>query len=59
MAVKCDNCETDALYTNADPGVNPVNYCAPCLPSWLSERASAGHFPLVTSVKKDEEKKAD
>lgn len=59
MAIKCDNCESNALYTNADPGVNPVNYCATCLPSWLLQRAEAGQFPLVTSVKKDEEKKAE
>lgn len=48
--VKCDNCENDAAYTQADPGVNPVNYCHHCLPLWLHERAAAGHFPLVTPV---------
>ena len=52
--IKCDNCEKDAAYTCADPGVNPVNYCTDCLPVWLQQRASAGHFPLVeeTTTKK-------
>ena len=48
--VKCDNCGSDASYTNADPGVNPVNYCHDCLPSWLRDRAAAGHFPLVEKL---------
>jgi hypothetical protein len=47
MAVKCANCENKADYTTADPGVNPVDYCSACLPSWLQNRAAAGHFPLV------------
>ena len=42
--VKCDNCGSDASYTNADPGVNPVNYCHDCLPSWLRDRAAAGQI---------------
>lgn len=45
--VKCANCENKADYTTADPGVSPVSYCAKCLPIWLRDRASAGHFPLV------------
>lgn len=50
MAVlKCANCTDKAVYTCADPGVNPVNYCAKCLPSWMRERASLGHFPLASS----------
>jgi hypothetical protein len=48
--VKCDNCDKEANYTSADPGVNPVNYCASCLPTWLQKRAAAGHFPLVEST---------
>ena len=48
--MKCANCSNEASYTNADPGVNPVNYCTNCLPHWLQERAQAGHFPLVMSV---------
>ena len=48
--VKCANCESKADYTTADPGVSSVNYCAVCLPMWLRERASAGHFPLVEPV---------
>lgn len=55
--VKCDNCSNDASYTSADPGVNPVNYCTGCLPHWLQERATAGHFPLVTPTE-DKPKKA-
>jgi hypothetical protein len=48
--IKCANCESKADYTTADPGINPVNYCASCLPSWLRQRAAAGHFPLVEPV---------
>lgn len=48
--MKCANCDNKADYTTADPGVNPVDYCASCLPSWLRQRASAGHFPLVEPV---------
>jgi hypothetical protein len=48
--IKCDNCEKDAAYTCADPGVNPINYCSDCLPVWLQQRASAGHFPLTEPV---------
>lgn len=58
--IKCANCETEAIYTCADPGANPVNYCGSCLPRWLHERAAAGHFPLVTpSSEKTSKKKAD
>lgn len=53
MPVKCDNCMSSAIYTSADPGANPVNYCGLCLPHWLRQRADAGHFPLVDpSIKK-------
>jgi hypothetical protein len=45
--MKCDNCFNEAQYTQADVGVNPVNYCRNCLPAWLHDRAEAGHFPLV------------
>jgi hypothetical protein len=51
--IKCANCEKKADYTHADPGVNPVNYCASCLPTWLQQRAGLGHFPLVEAVKED------
>lgn len=54
--IKCANCDADALYTCADPGVNPVNYCGNCLPHWLQDRAKAGHFPLVTPVVEKVEK---
>jgi len=54
--VKCANCENPANYTNADPGINPVNYCATCLPLWLRDRASQGDFPLVTPIVDDESK---
>ncbi len=47
---QCDNCDNSASYTCADPGVNPVNYCTDCLPTWLLQRAEAGHFPLVEQL---------
>jgi len=56
---KCDNCQRDAVYTCADPGANPVNYCQSCLPSWLQERADAGHFPLVEAIEEKPSKKKD
>jgi hypothetical protein len=43
----CDNCTQTAIYTCADPGLSPINYCADCLPVWLHSRAEAGHFPLA------------
>lgn len=52
--IKCDNCEEAAAYTQADPGVNSVNYCQRCLPYWLQKRAIAGHFPLVEPVAPEE-----
>lgn len=55
--VKCDNCDKNAEYTCADPGVNPVNYCSECLPKWLRDRAALGHFPLVTAVEKPKSSK--
>lgn len=58
--ITCANCKDEAIYTVADPGVNPVNYCSNCLPSWLQDRAKANHFPLVKPVvEKSSKKKAD
>jgi hypothetical protein len=54
--MKCDNCENEASYTTADPGVNPANYCTSCLPAWLRERAEAGHFPLMAPVEEPKKK---
>jgi hypothetical protein len=54
--MKCDNCVNDAVYYVNDPGVNPVPYCALCLPHWLQERAAANHFPLP-EVKAEKSKK--
>jgi len=54
--MKCDNCSNDAVYTHADPGVSPANYCVKCLPQWLHVRANAGHFPLVQPIKAETEK---
>ena len=55
--MKCDNCVNDAAYYVNDPGVNPVPYCALCLPSWLQERATLGHFPLPEAATKSEKTK--
>jgi hypothetical protein len=52
--MKCFNCERKADYRVADAGVNPVDYCNPCLPKHLRERALAGHFPLPKEDKKAE-----
>jgi hypothetical protein len=53
--MKCDNCSNDAVYTHAEPGVSSAHYCNNCLPHWLSERAIAGHFPLLTPAVDDPE----
>lgn len=45
--MKCVNCDNHAIYTVADAGVNPVDYCTQCLPKHLRARATAGHFPLA------------
>lgn len=44
--IKCANCPKEAVYTCAEPGANPVDYCANCLPLWQRDRALLGHFPL-------------
>ena len=59
MAIKCENCEKDAIYTSADPGVNPVNYCGLCLPSWLQPRAIAGQLPLANQEPSKKETKKE
>lgn len=60
MTIKCANCDNEAIYTCADPGVNPVDYCGECLPSWMEDRAKANHFPLVIpSAEKTSKKKAE
>ena len=48
--MKCDNCESPAVYCVNDPGTNAVYYCSSCLPNWQNERAAAGHFPLPEAV---------
>jgi hypothetical protein len=56
----CANCTEEAIYTVADPGANPVNYCGSCLPYWLQDRAKANHFPLLTPLNtKSSKKKTD
>lgn len=57
--MKCDNCTNAAVYTVADPGANPINFCSNCLPSWLRDRAAAGHFPLAKAEKTTTKKKAE
>jgi hypothetical protein len=53
----CVNCKNKADYTCADPGVNPVDYCATCLPTWLRDRAARGDFPLREATPKKSAKK--
>ena len=55
--MKCVNCDSNAHFTVADPGVNAISFCNNCLPKELSERAKAGHFKLDTpkSEKKTDE----
>ena len=48
--MKCVNCDEQAAYAVAEPGVNPVEYCNNCLPKHLQTRARAGHFPLPKPV---------
>lgn len=55
MAIKCDNCDQEAVYTTAEPSVSPAHYCASCLPHWLQDRAVAGHFPLMEVLEQAEE----
>jgi hypothetical protein len=63
--MKCVNCDNHAIYTVADAGVNPVDYCTQCLPKHLRDRATAGHFPLAfvsaedTTTKKSSKKKTE
>jgi len=46
IMIKCANCEYPAVYTVAEPAVNPVDYCSSCLPRWLLTPAAEGAFVL-------------
>lgn len=45
----CGVCMGVAEFTEADPGANPVSYCARDLPAHLQARAAAGQLPLAAS----------
>ena len=47
----CCNCKNKAVYTVADPGVNPLDYCNNCLPKHLQARAKAGQFAIAKPAK--------
>lgn len=59
--MSCVNCSSEAIYTCADPGVNPIDYCATCLPIWLRDRAARGDFPLrvITPIEKSSKKEPE
>lgn len=46
MTIKCINCDSEAAYTLADPGVNAVDYCQDCLPQPMHLRAARGEMTL-------------
>jgi len=48
----CSICGLPALFTEADPGANPVSYCTGDLPAHLAPRAAAGQLPLRSSAPK-------
>lgn len=50
----CAICGESAMYTDADPGANPVSYCSRHLPDHLRGRAEAGQLPLQDGATKDE-----
>jgi hypothetical protein len=47
----CSICGQPAQFTDADPGANPVSYCARDLPVHLGVRAAAGQLPLQGATK--------
>lgn len=49
----CAICGEPAQFTEADPGANPVSYCARHLPEHLRARAEAGQLPLQDGATKD------
>lgn len=50
---KCANCQEEAIYLIADPGVNELYYCAADLPQHMQARADAGHFtPSKSRIKR-------
>ena len=60
--MKCVNCNNLAIYSCSDPGVNPVDYCGACLPTWLRDRAARNEFPLRESeapTKKSSKKESE
>lgn len=42
----CAICGARALFTDADPGANPVSYCSEHVPAHLAARAQTGQMPL-------------
>lgn len=46
----CGICGAQAEFTEADPGANPVSYCARHLPTHLQTRAAAGQLPLAPAA---------
>ena len=43
--VKCDNCDSPAVITTDNPAAEPQNFCEPCTPWFLVDRARAGMLP--------------
>lgn len=48
----CAICGEPALFTDSDPGANPVSYCSKHLPEHLATRAAAGQMPLKAGATK-------
>lgn len=51
---KCTICGGEALFTDSDPGANPVSYDAQHLPQHLRDRAAAGQLGLQGVHKRGE-----
>lgn len=49
----CANCEMSAAYTVADPGADPVHFCATHVPAHLSQRLSSGEFRVGEDLTAD------
>ena len=45
--IKCDNCNSLAVYEFSSRGAEPAFYCEPCVPWTLTDLAAKGNLPKI------------
>ena len=46
--IKCDNCESPAVYEFSSRGAETAFYCEPCVPWTIADLAAKDNLPKVT-----------